>query len=196
MKSIIKQFGRVFALLMMLPFTITYFVISIPLKTTNKDSLFGAFSQLLSLFPGITGAFLRAGFYRVVMQKYDPNAHTSFATLFSQIDTEIASGVYIGPQCNIGKCNIDEDTLLGSAVHIMSGKQQHNFEDIDKPIREQGGVFERISIGKNCWIGNGALIMANVGDDCIVAAGSVVIGDIPKNSIIAGNPAKIIKTRH
>lgn len=195
MRKIAKLLVRIIAFVLMLPLTITFYVISVPLTPKSTDTLFAAYSQFLSLFPGKVGAFLRAGFYRVVMQNYDPNAHSSFATLFSQVETEIAGGVYIGPQCNIGKCQIGEDTLLGSAVHIMSGKQQHNFEDIDKLIREQGGIFAKINVGKNCWIGNGALIMANVGDDCIIAAGSVVIVDIPNRSIVAGNPAKVIKTR-
>ena len=100
------------------------------------------------------------------MPNFHNDAHTSFAALFSQLDTELAAGVYVGPQCNIGKCSIGQDTLLGSGVHIMSGKQQHNFEDIHKPIREQGGTFSKVNIGKNCWIGNNALIMADVGDNC------------------------------
>lgn len=195
MKSMIKPLVRFIAFVLMLPLSVLYYAVSLFLTPASKDTLFAAFSQFVSLFPGKSGAFLRTGFYRLAMENYSPDAHTSFSTLFSQIETEIESGVYIGPQCNIGKCKIGEDTLLGSAVHIMSGKQQHNFENIDKLIREQGGVFAKINVGKNCWIGNGALIMANVGDDCIVAAGSVVIYDIPDKSIVAGNPAKVIKTR-
>ena len=117
----------------------------------------------------------------------------SFLTLFSQRDTEISTGVYIGPQCNIGKCKIGRDTLLGSGVHIMSGKGQHNFDDLSKPIKEQGGIFEKVSIGQDSWIGNGALIMANIGKHCVVAAGAVVINDVDDYSIVAGNPAKVIK---
>jgi len=195
MKNIIKRLVRFVAFIVMLPFIITFFILSLALGSANKDTLFSAFSQLLSLLPGKVGAYLRSGFYSIIMQSYNANVHTSFATLFSQVDTEIAAGVYIGPQCNIGKCYIGENTLLGSAVHIMSGKEQHNFNDIDKPIKDQGGLFAKISVGKNCWLGNGALVMANIGDDCVVAAGSVVINDVPSKSIVAGNPAKVIKTR-
>uniref|UniRef100_UPI0030C84C11 acyltransferase n=1 Tax=Ningiella ruwaisensis TaxID=2364274 RepID=UPI0030C84C11 len=154
-----------------------------------------AHSQFLSLFPGKVGAYLRAAFYRLALRHCDAHALISFGTILSQTDTSIGSGVYIGPQCNIGKCEIGNDTLLGSGVHIMSGKQQHNFEDLNTPIREQGGAFSLIRIGKDCWIGNGALIMANVGDKSIVAAGSVVTSDVPAKSIVAGNPAKVVKCR-
>ena len=77
----------------------------------------------------------------------------------------------------------------------MSGKGQHDFSDLDVPIKEQGGTFEKIVIGQNCWVGNGAMIMANIGANCVVGAGSVVIDDIPENAIVAGNPARVIKVR-
>lgn len=195
MKKLLKGLVRAIAIILMSPFTVVFYVLSMLLGKSNRDGIFASFSQLLSLLPGKTGAFLRSGFYTFAMQDYDASVHTSFAVLFSQRDTELASGVYIGPQCNIGKCKIGQDTLIGSGVHIMSGKQQHNFEDPNKPIREQGGVFTKVNIGKNCWLGNGALIMANIGDNCIIAAGSVVINDVPEMSIVAGNPAKVIKTR-
>ena len=76
----------------------------------------------------------------------------------------------------------------------MSGKGQHNFSDPTIPIKDQGGVFSKVSIGENCWVGNGALIMANVGQGCVVAAGSVVIDDVPDGVIVGGNPACLIKT--
>jgi acetyltransferase-like isoleucine patch superfamily enzyme len=195
MKNNLKQCVRVLSIVLMLPFIVTFYLLSLLIKGAGADALFTSYSQLLSLLPGKTGAFLRSGFYSTILKNVDSSVFISFAALFSQRDTEIESGVYIGPQCNIGKCKIGQDTLLGSGVHIMSGKQQHNFEDVSKPIREQGGVFTKVSIGQNCWIGNGALIMADIGNNCVVAAGSVVINDVPDMSIVAGNPAKVIKTR-
>ncbi|RLC06874.1 MAG: acyltransferase, partial [Deltaproteobacteria bacterium] len=80
-------------------------------------------------------------------------------------------------------------------VHIMSGKRQHHFDDPDVPIQEQGGIFEKVSIGEDTWIGNNALIMANVGKKCVIGAGSVVSKDIGDFSIVTGNPAKVIRKR-
>ena len=77
----------------------------------------------------------------------------------------------------------------------MSGKRQHRFDDPDIDIKDQGGVFEKIAIGEDCWIGNGALILANVGAKCVVGAGSVVVNEIPAYSVVTGNPAKIVKSR-
>ncbi|MBJ2129617.1 acyltransferase [Alteromonas sp. IB21] len=190
MKNLIKQVFFVLCAIVMMPFTLLYFLLSF---FVNKDSTFSSFSQLLSLLPGKLGCYLRAGFYRFTMTSCAPNALIGFATLFSQKDTEIDEGVYIGPQCNIGKCAIGRNTLLGSGVHIMSGKGQHNFSDPNKPIKDQGGVFTKVSVGENCWLGNGALIMANVGKGSVVAAGSVVVDDVPDGVIVGGNPARVLK---
>ncbi len=192
MKTTFKAILTVAFALLVLPLTLLFWAMAL---VFDKDALITAFSQFMSLLPGKTGAYLRSGFYRFSMERFHPSAFIGFGTLFSQTETEIESGVYIGPQCNIGKCTIGQDTLLGSGVHVMSGKQQHNIDSVDKLIREQGGQFHKISIGKNCWIGNAALIMANVGDNTVVAAGSVVINDIESKVIAAGNPAKVIKQR-
>jgi len=118
-----------------------------------------------------------------------------FGTIFSQADTEIGKGVYIGAQCNIGKCRIEDYCTIGSNVNIMSGKHQHNFDDLDTPVQEQGGIFEKVTIGEDTWIGNGSLIMANIGKKSIIGAGSVVTNDVEAFSVVAGNPAKIIRKR-
>jgi virginiamycin A acetyltransferase len=192
MKAVIKQILFMVCALLMAPITLLYFVFSSMLK---KDAVLTSYSQLLSLIPGKVGVYLRAGFYRFVFTHCSPDAVISFMVLFSQADTEIAEGVYLGAQCNIGRSSIGKNTLLGSGVHVMSGKGQHNFDDLDIPIKDQGGVLEKITIGENCWIGNGAMIMAHIGDGCIVGAGSVVIHDMPAHSIVAGNPARVIKNR-
>lgn len=191
-KQLAKHGMRLIAFALMLPI---YFIYLIASYFLQKDQVFAGFSQFLSLFPGVSGSHLRIGFYRLAMHKCEGHLFIGFGTLFSQQQTELFDGVYIGPQCNIGQSRIEANCLLGSGVHIMSGKGQHSFSDIDTPIREQGGIFKTVTIGEDTWIGNGALIMANVGKKCIIGAGSVVINDIPDYSIVAGNPAKIIKSR-
>lgn len=193
MKNTIKQVFFLMFAVVMLPITLLYWLLNLAL---NNDALFAGFSQFVSLFPGKSGSLLRTGFYRFSMHYCHPNVVIGFGALFSQRNTSIAKNTYIGPQCNIGKCRIGQDTLLGSGVHIMSGKGQHNFDDLSTPIKNQGGTFEQVTIGDDCWVGNNALIMANVGNHCVVAAGSVVINDIPDYAIVAGNPAKVIKMRH
>lgn len=182
-----------FFILINLPLLLLYQVLI--LLPTDKNATFAAFSQFYSLLPGKTGNYIRANFYRFCMAECDPRVVISFASLFSQQNTRICEGVYIGPQCNIGSCSIGKDALLGSGVHILSGKSQHNFTELDKPMREQGGRFEKISIGEDTWIGNNSVVMADIGKKCIIGSGAVVTQAIPDYSIAVGNPAKVVKTR-
>lgn len=192
MKKILKGLVNVICIAAISPIILANIIFNL---FSNSDSLFVSSSQFLSMFPGKTGHFIRKNFFRFSMKYCHPDCLIGFSTLFSHRDTEIHQGVYIGPQCNIGKSRIEKNCLLGSGVHILSGKGQHNFDDLDTPIQEQGGQFTQITIGEDTWIGNGSLIMANIGKKCIIGAGSVVTKDIPDYSIIAGNPAKIIKSR-
>lgn len=164
-------------------------------RPLSEDGFFAACSQLLSLLPGKSGSYLRVAFYRYSMIHCAKDCFIGFGTLFSQRNTSIGSGVYIGPQCNIGACSIGRDTLVASGVHIMSGRNQHRFVDLTTPIREQGGTYETICIGEDCWIGNGTLIMAPIGDKSIVGAGSVVTDTLPAYAIAVGNPARVLRSR-
>ncbi len=176
----------------MLPLVLLYWICSL---VGEKDESFSSFSQLISLLPGKIGAYLRSGFYSLTMEQCASDVHISFATIFAQTSTNIGKGTYIGPQGNIGSSNIGQNCLLGSGVHVLSGNKQHFIDDLNSPIKEQGGKLEKIRIGDNTWIGNNALIMANVGDNCVIAAGAVVTKDVLNNQIVAGNPAAIIRSR-
>lgn len=52
-----------------------------------------------------------------------------------------------------------------------------------------------VHIGKNCWIGAGAVIVPNVtiGDNVVIGAGSVVTKDIPSNVVAVGNPCRVLR---
>ncbi len=52
-----------------------------------------------------------------------------------------------------------------------------------------------VHIGKNCWIGAGAVITPGVtiGDNTVIGAGSVVTKDIPANVVAVGNPCRVMR---
>ena len=188
----IKTVVNVVSTVVIFPLYISYVLLG---YVAGRDGLFASYSQLMSLVPGKTGSYLRNSFYRLTMTRCEDGVVFSFGTLFSQRDTEIGSGTYIGPQCNFGSCSVGRDCLVGSGVHILSGKRQHAIDDLDTPIREQGGVLTKVSIGDDCWIGNGAIVMSDVGNQCVIAAGAVVVDPVKDRSIVGGNPATLIRQR-
>lgn len=52
-----------------------------------------------------------------------------------------------------------------------------------------------VHIGKNCWIGAGAIILPgiSIGDNVVVGAGSVVTKDLPPNVVAVGNPCRVLR---
>lgn len=52
-----------------------------------------------------------------------------------------------------------------------------------------------VKIGRNCWIGAGAVIVPGVtiGDNTVIGAGSIVTKDIPSNVVAVGNPCRVIR---
>lgn len=193
MKSVLKQVADRIMRLMALPFFISYLVMN-PLVGTRKS--FMSMMQMLSLFPGITGEWLRRGGLQWISCQPMVDCCICFGTLFSDSRIKIEDGVYIGARCEIGYARIGRDCVIGSGVHILSGKHQHMFESTDIPIRDQGGVFNQLSIGNDTWIGNGAIIGADIGHGCVIGAGSVVLDPVADYSIVAGNPARFIRFRN
>ena len=67
---------------------------------------------------------------------------------------------------------------------------------IDPELRARGLQYNAaVHIGKNCWIGAGALIMPGVtiGDNTVIGAGSVVTHDIPAGVVAVGNPCRVMR---
>ena len=63
-------------------------------------------------------------------------------------------------------------------------------------LRERGLQYNApVHIGRNCWIGAGALIMPGVtiGDNVVVGAGSVVTRDLPSDVLAVGNPCRVLR---
>ncbi|KAI9686546.1 MAG: Maltose acetyltransferase [Bathelium mastoideum] len=86
--------------------------------------------------------------------------------------------ITIGPGCTIGP-NV---SIFGMSMPI-------------DPRRRNGSrghaVGSRVTIGENCYIGGGAIILPKVtiGKNSTVGAGSVVTRDVRDNTVVAGNPA-------
>lgn len=63
-------------------------------------------------------------------------------------------------------------------------------------LREQVYQYNMpVFIGRNCWIGAGAILLpgVHIGDGTVIGAGSVVTKDIPANVVAVGNPCRVLR---
>lgn len=106
------------------------------------------------------------------------------------------------------KVTIGLGTMISAAAHIMIkknvliaqhcfiGDHDHEYEDINVPIRYQGLRNVRPDvINEGSWIGANVTVCSGVsiGRNSVIGANSVVKDDIPDFTLAAGVPAKIIK---
>lgn len=135
--------------------------------------------------------------------------------MLSELLTEVGKGCYIEPpfhsnwgghHVHFGKnvyanfnltlvddthIYVGDNTMFGPNVTIATGGHPVLLE-----LRIQGYQYNAsVRIGKNCWIGAGAIVVPGVtiGDNVVIGAGSVVTKDIPSNVIAVGNPCKILR---
>lgn len=123
----------------------------------------------------------------------------SFVEDFTTLNNGVGD-LIIGDHTRIGLgCTVIAPVTIGDHVHlaqniVISGLN-HNYQDVDKTIHEQGVSTSPIVIDDDVWIGANSVITAGVtiGKHSVVAAGSVVTKSIPPYSVWGGNPARPIK---
>ena len=144
-----------------------------------------------------------------------PSQGEKRAAMLKEMLGDCGEGVYIeapfyanfgGRHCHFGKmvyanycltCVDDEDiyvgdyTMFGPNVTIATAGHP-----ILPELREQIYQYNMpVHIGRNCWIGAGAIIMPGVtiGDNTVIGAGSIVTRDIPANVVAVGNPCRVMR---
>lgn len=126
-----------------------------------------------------TGCALRAPLY----VDYGSNIHLGD-------DVFLNYGCVLLDVCPI---RIGDMTQIGPYVQILTADHPR-----DAATRDQGyETGKPITIGRNVWIGGGALLLpgVTVGDDAVIGAGSVVTRDVPAGVTVAGNPARPLAPR-
>ena len=104
----------------------------------------------------------------------------------------LGEGVFLNFNCvilDVVAVTIGDRTQIGPGVQILTADHPR-----EAAQRESGLEFGRpVSIGRNVWIGGGAIILPGVtiGDDVLIGAGSVVTRAVPSGSTAFGNPARI-----
>lgn len=96
--------------------------------------------------------------------------------------------------------------ICGRNVHISDTnehpldpliRRQQTIDLLDHQVTPDRSVCDSspVSIGKDVWVGERAIILkgVSIGDGAVVAAGSIVTKSVPKNTVVAGNPARVVK---
>lgn len=86
---------------------------------------------------------------------------------------------------------VGDDTMFGPNVTVATAGHP-----ILPALREQVYQYNMpVVIGRNCWIGAGAILLpgVHIGDGTVIGAGSVVTKDIPANVVAVGNPCRVLR---
>jgi maltose O-acetyltransferase len=104
----------------------------------------------------------------------------------------LGDGVFLNFGCiilDVVSVEIGDMTQIATGVQILTADHPR-----DPAVRASGLEFGRpVRIGRNVWIGAGAIILPGVtiGDDALIGAGSIVTRDVPSGATAVGNPARV-----
>lgn len=104
----------------------------------------------------------------------------------------LGTGVFLNFNCvilDVVEVRIGDRSQIGPGVQILTADHPR-----DATERASGLEFGRkVTIGRNVWIGAGAIILPGVtiGDDALIGAGAVVTRDVPAGAKALGNPARV-----
>ena len=86
----------------------------------------------------------------------------------------------------VGDCTMfGPNVVVATAGHPILPELREQQYQYNMPVR----------IGRNCWIGAGAIILPGItiGDNVVVGAGSVVTRDLPDSVVAVGNPCRVLR---
>jgi maltose O-acetyltransferase len=104
----------------------------------------------------------------------------------------LGRSVFLNFNCvvlDVCEVEIGDLTQIGPGVQILTADHPR-----DAAQRAEGIEFGKpVTIGRNVWIGGGAIILPGVtiGDDAVIGAGSVVTRDVAEGATAVGNPARV-----
>lgn len=141
---------------------------------------------------------IRAAICKPLFKKFGSNIDIGPRVEFYNIgESEIDDNSGIGAYSQIGMVKLGKNVMMGVDCLIIS--QNHRFDDISIPMREQGFHYpEPVIIEDDVWIGSRVTILPGVkiGRGSVVGAAAVVTKDVEPFTIVGGNPAKIIGRRN
>ena len=127
--------------------------------------------------------------------------------VFVAESADVIGNVIIGEDSSVwyqavirGRMNGGEPIRIGSRTNVQDGCFLHQDPSFPLTIGDDVTIGHRAvvhgcTIGDNCLIGMGAIIMngAVIGDNCLIGAGAMVTQNtvVPEGQLVLGSPAKI-----
>lgn len=155
---------------------------------------------LMWQIPGAFGIQLRARYVGRQMKSVGQNLKILPGCRFRSIEKmQVGNNVAIGFDNFLqarGGLTIGDNVTTAPGVKIWS--VNHEYDDPDTPVSQQGITEKPVVIGNNVFIASNAFILpgATIPEGCIISAGAVVGGKVYRPfSILAGNPARMIGQR-
>jgi maltose O-acetyltransferase len=104
---------------------------------------------------------------------------------------QLGAGAFLNFNCvilDVVEVRIGDRTQIGPNVQILAA--DHPRDPVERSTGLESG--RPVRIGRNVWIGAGAIILpgVTVGDDALIGAGSVVTRDVAAGATVVGNPAR------
>jgi len=160
-------------------------------KLSRSEHVFQFCAHLVAPLPGWPGAKLRGAFYCATLANCHWETHIGFGSIFTHRGATLAPNVSIGAYCVIGHADLGAGVMTGSRVSIPSGKRQH-FGGEGELVSETR--YDTVRIGAGCWVGEGAIVLAEVGAGSVVAAGAVIVKPVPERCLVGGNPGQVLRS--
>jgi maltose O-acetyltransferase len=110
------------------------------------------------------------------------------------VHTSLGDGVYVNFNCVFLDCaaiEVGDNVQFGPAVQLYTA--HHPLPAAERVAGPE--LASPITIGKNCWLGGGAIVCpgVSIGANTTIGAGSVVVRDIPADVLAVGNPCRVVR---
>jgi virginiamycin A acetyltransferase len=190
-RSFLKGVANAVALVLAFPCAFTCWCEATVLS--GGEEIFGFWTNVMALLPGLPGMYVRRAFYHMVLQSCSLECHIGFGAQFTHRAVRVEEGVYIGPYSLIGSSWLRKGCLIGSRVSLLSGPLLHERDEDGHWKPADFSKLRQVEIGESVWIGEGAVVMVNVGAGSMVGSGAVVSTRVRPNVVVAGNPARFVR---
>jgi len=190
-RTAVKSLVNAIALVLVFPCALTCWLEARLAPPT--EHLFGFWSNVFALLPGLPGMYLRRAFYHLTLDSCSLDCYIGFGAMFTHRRVIVEDHVHVGPYCLVGSAKLRRGSLVGSRASLLSGPALHEMDAQGHWTPADLSKLRQIEIGEDVWIGEGAIVMVNVGAGSLVGTGAVVSTRVRPGVVVAGNPARFVR---